>query len=178
MYELIILAYLAQRAASGYQIMKVVNDAVGPYARISKGRLYPLLGRLSTDGLIRTADRDGDGGRARVYRLTPAGHRRLTEILTDTSTNPGTYPRLFTFKAMMIDLLEPEQRRRLLDHYRDYCHQHINHLRTEADQLEQADPAGPPQAANIARVIRHQIRHWQLDLELVDALDDRRREHL
>ncbi len=169
MYELIILAYLAQRATSGYQIMKVVNDAVGPYARISKGRLYPLLGRLETQGLIRPT---ADPGRATVYELTPSGHDRLIEILTDTESNPGGYQRLFGFKAMVIDLLTPAQRDRVLAHYRDYCQRHIEHLRAEAEELERAaTDGGPPRLGQgIARVLRHQIRHWQLELDLVAAL--------
>jgi DNA-binding PadR family transcriptional regulator len=168
MYELIILAYLAQRAASGYQILKVANDAVGPFTRISKGRLYPLLGRLERDGLLRQLDTDG--GRARVFELTGSGRERLTRLLTDTSASLGNYQRIFAFKAMMIDLLETEQRRLVLDHYRDYCQRHIDHLGAEADQLEQPGEGQPPQAANIARVMRHQIRQWQLELHLVDAL--------
>ncbi len=52
MYELIILSQLMVQPAHGYMIAKIINDMIGPYARISNGRLYPLLSKLEKSGLI------------------------------------------------------------------------------------------------------------------------------
>ena len=46
MYEFIILAQLMNGPAHGYLIAKIINDMIGPFARISYGRLYPLLAKL------------------------------------------------------------------------------------------------------------------------------------
>ena len=49
MYELIILALLRYHHFHGYLIAKIINDIVGPYAKISNGRLYPLLAKLEKE---------------------------------------------------------------------------------------------------------------------------------
>jgi DNA-binding PadR family transcriptional regulator len=170
MYELVILAYLAQRQANGYQILKVVNDAIGPFARLSKGRFYPLLSQLEERGFIRAVPAAGSG---RTYTVTRAGRRRLEELLVDTEAYPGNYQRVFTLKAMVLDMLSPRRRRALVEHYRAYCLANIRHLAAEADELERtaAEGSGPPLAGSIARVMRHQLRRWELELELVAQLE-------
>ena len=59
MYELIILSILIREKAHGYLIASIINDIIGPYARISNGRLYPLLARLEELGMIVAVDESG-----------------------------------------------------------------------------------------------------------------------
>src|SRR6266704_2197554 len=42
MYEFIVLAQLMHGPAHGYLIAKIINDVIGPYARLSYGRLQRL----------------------------------------------------------------------------------------------------------------------------------------
>jgi DNA-binding PadR family transcriptional regulator len=166
----VILAYLAQREANGYQILKVVNDAIGPFARMSKGRFYPLLNQLEQRGLIRAVKSERP---SRTYRLTPAGRRRLRLLMLDTQASAGSYQRMFTLKAMVLELLPGGDQEGLVEHYKQYCETNIEHLRAEAHELEQlaATRTGPPFAAAIARVMRHEVRRWQLELEFVAELE-------
>ena len=55
MYELIILSLLMRWNAHGYLIASIINDMIGPYAKVSNGRLYPLLAKLEEQGLIEKA---------------------------------------------------------------------------------------------------------------------------
>lgn len=178
MYELIALASLSQSPASGYQIAKVINDAIGPYARISNGRLYPLLRELEAGGLIRLTSGSGGARRVRAYEITARGGDRLRELMMDTSSNPGDYQRIFHLKATVLGILEPAKRMQLLEHYRSYSQAHIRHLAARADELETlaAEESGPPhELAAAARLTRHRIRQWRLEVDLVDEL---RREDL
>ncbi len=73
MYEFIILSQLMHGPAHGYLIAKIINDMIGPYARISYGRLYPLLAKLEQNGLI-TAEKAVPSGQPgdrqlRIYTL-------------------------------------------------------------------------------------------------------------
>src|SRR5260370_7789901 len=52
MYEFLILSQLMKNSAHGYLIAKIINDIIGPYARVSNGRLYPLLAKMEQAGLI------------------------------------------------------------------------------------------------------------------------------
>ena len=51
-YELIILGTLMVGPFHGYLIAKIVQNILGPYGKISAGRLYPLLTKLEEGGLI------------------------------------------------------------------------------------------------------------------------------
>lgn len=55
MYELIILSLLMRSPSHVYLIVKITNDQIGPWAKISSGTLYPLLTRMEQVGLIARA---------------------------------------------------------------------------------------------------------------------------
>ena len=46
MYEFLILSHLMKNSAHGYLIARIIDDIIGPYARVSNGRLYPLLAKM------------------------------------------------------------------------------------------------------------------------------------
>jgi hypothetical protein len=77
MYELVILGLLMRWPAHGYFIANVINDMIGPYARLSNGPLYPLLAKLEQEGLIvsRTSTEETPRGewQVRSYEITAAG---------------------------------------------------------------------------------------------------------
>lgn len=54
MYELIILSLLMREPIHGYLISKIINDIIGPLAKVSHGWLYPRLAKLEQEGLIVT----------------------------------------------------------------------------------------------------------------------------
>jgi len=179
MYELIILSQLMRHPAHGYLIARIINDMIGPYARISNGRLYPLLSKLEQSGLIVPYD-EGSAGRQgdrqlRPYKITEDGRRRFRELMMDTTSNPGDYQKLFLHKAPLLDLLKPSERLRLIDHYINYCQSHVLHIMGEADDLIQEWPNwgpewGPSQSEAVLNVMQHMIDQWQLELEWAKSL--------
>ncbi len=63
-------------ARHGYALAQRITElGLGP---VRGGALYPVLGRLESDGVIESLWQAGDGGPGKkVYSLTDAGHRRL-----------------------------------------------------------------------------------------------------
>ena len=179
MYEMIILALLARWPLHGYLIAKITNDILGPYARLSSGRLYPLLAKLEAAGLIVVADdaaSTSDGRRQRRYAITDAGRQRVHELLMDTTSNLGDYQRIFWFKVPNLDLLTLEERLYLLDHYITYCQSHIFHYTAEIADMPAHHEHFREQAKYrqaVIEVLEHMLRRWRLDLE--DALQWRAR---
>lgn len=48
---------------------------------VTEGTIYPILGRLTREGLLRAEWIEGEAPHARkYYHLTPAGRRRLSEM--------------------------------------------------------------------------------------------------
>jgi DNA-binding PadR family transcriptional regulator len=188
MYEFIILAQLMHGPAHGYLIAKILNDMIGPYARLSPGRLYPLLAKLEQNGLIAAASdvQKGQQGdrQLRIYQITDAGQMRFQVLMRDTSSNPGDYQRLFAHKVTAFRFISPAERLRLIEHYLNYCQAHIFHLQGEAEDLVREAAISNQrefvyQRLNtytleaILNVMQHTIDQWQLELAWAKSLRER-----
>ncbi|MEV6397702.1 helix-turn-helix transcriptional regulator [Streptomyces sp. NPDC051907] len=75
---LALAAVLADGDRHGYALVQELT-ARG-FGTVRGGALYPVLGRLETEGVVEARWEPGDGGPGRkVYRLTDAGRARLRE---------------------------------------------------------------------------------------------------
>ncbi len=79
--ELLILRTLAPGEKHGYEIAEWIHAASAEALSVEEGALYPALHRLEVRGLL-TAEWDvsANNRRAKYYRLTPNGRRRLRDI--------------------------------------------------------------------------------------------------
>ncbi len=204
MYEFFILSQLMHGSAHGYLIAKIINDMIGPYARISYGRLYPLLAKLEQGGLIEVDsggqegereqhEQDGHRGipgdrNLRIYRITDAGRLRFHFLMSDTSSNPGDYQKLFEHKIAAFAYISPSERLRLIDHYITYCQAHVFHMQAEAidlvrkvaemEDLHRDAPhiaRGFPRMDSasleyIVKMMQHLIDRWEHEIEWVRSL--------
>jgi DNA-binding PadR family transcriptional regulator len=190
LYEFIVLAQLMHGPAHGYLIAKIINDMIGPYARISYGRLYPLLAKLEQNGLIE-AVRESKGEQEvqhhdrnlRIFKITDDGRVRFLLLMSDTSSNPGDYAKLFSHKVTAFAFIAPTERLRLINHYITYCQAHVFHLQAEAvdlvrkmtemDELYRVSPQmaqGFPRLGNeslecAVSVMQHTIDQWEHEIE-------------
>ncbi|TQR46401.1 PadR family transcriptional regulator [Paenibacillus popilliae] len=170
MYELIILGFLMRSNSHGYRISKIINDMIGPYAKISSGRLYPLFEKLSTSGFI-TIVQDVDNSqsketRQREYEITEGGKNRFRQLMMDTTTNMGEYRKLFGFKFIFIDLLQVSERLYLLDHYINYCQTHIFYIESEMEDLQHRPVDYLTTSLNI---MEHNKSKWLLEIQWANS---------
>ena len=186
MYEFLILSHLMKNSAHGYLIASIINDIIGPYARVSNGRLYPLLAKLEQAGLIavRTEPASAPPGdrQLRVYEITEAGRKRWRALMLDTTLNPGEYQKLFPLKVTDFAFLDLSERLRLIDHYMHYCQAHIIHLTIQMEEVLHESPSWWPEndpalnKAHVERVIRvmqHYIDVWQLEYDWAKGLREK-----
>lgn len=185
MYELIVLTLLSRHPMHGYLIASVISDIIGPFARISNGRLYPLLAKLEGEGLIALqeapdAEPPGAGARGRhqrSYAITESGRQRLHRLMMDTTSNPGDYGRLFWLKVPSLDVLQLHERLYLVDHFIAYCQTHVFHLNGEAESLRrdvvQRAYMSQEQLDATLLVMRHLVAEWQLAADDARALRER-----
>lgn len=178
MYELIILSLLSKAPFHGYLIAKIINDVVGPYTRISNGRLYPLLARLEQGGFIRFAGETSlEHSKTRPvqsYEITEQGRQRFYHLMMDVTSNPGDYQRIFNYKTAMFDLIPFGDRLKLIDHYINYCHNQIYHIQTEKTDMETNAEMRKTQAPvdRIIEMMAHRQRQWELEKEWALYLRD------
>ncbi|SFV08948.1 MULTISPECIES: PadR family transcriptional regulator [Alicyclobacillus] len=170
MYELVILGFLMRSVSHGYRIVKIINDIIGPYAKLSSGRLYPLFEKLARDGQIEATNAQGKGTRQREYIITEKGKQRFHQLMMDTVSNPGEYKKLFQMKMVFWDLIEPNEQLYLLDHYRNYCQTHIFHLDHEIEDLQNRHRDIGDYVESSISVMTHIKAEWELELEWVEKM--------
>lgn len=181
MYELIILSLLMRWPAHGYLIAHIINDIIGPYAKVSNGRLYPLLAKLEEQGLIAAhveTEKTHKGERhLRSYEITEDGRKRFQDLMMDTTSNPGDYQRIFLQKVSVLEFLKPAERLYLLDHYSNYCQAHVLHLTAEAEDLvrnvHNKHYMSPSRLEAIVSVMQHMADQWRLELDWIRSLREK-----
>jgi len=125
----VVLAMLAKEPSYGYQLRARLDDALGPLGDgLNAGHIYVTLGRLEKAGLVVSERLPGLADRPdrKVYGLTPAGHQRVAEWLTEVG---WPKPDLAEFHLKLVaaaaaGLADPiaivdTQRRELLRRLRD-----------------------------------------------------------
>ena len=181
MYELIILSLLMREPIHGYLISKIINDIIGPVAKVSHGWLYPRLAKLEKEGLI-VASLEGDAGKQgerqlRTYQITEDGRKRFYQLMMDTTSNPGEYSRFFWQKVSFLAYLHPAERLHLIDHYINYCQTHILHLKAQAKNLVEGEvqyhAMDLTQLEATLHILRRSTNHWQVDLEYANSLHEK-----
>ena len=181
MYELIILSLLMREPIHGYLISKIINDIIGPIAKVIHGWLYPRLAKLEQEGLI-AASLEGDEGKQgerqlRIYQITEDGRKRFHQLMMDTTSNPGEYSKFFWQKASFLEYLHPAERLHLIEHYINYCQTHILHLKAQAKNLIEGEvqyhAMDLTQLEATLHILRRSTSHWQVDLEYASSLREK-----
>ena len=76
--DMMVLRTLSAGPANGYEIAKAIERLSDDVLAVDHGSLYPALQRLERNGVITGKwEISSTNRRARYYRLTPAGRRRL-----------------------------------------------------------------------------------------------------
>jgi DNA-binding PadR family transcriptional regulator len=179
MYELIVLSLLIRWPMHGYLIAKITNDLIGPWAKVSSGTLYTILTRMEQDGRIAvvTDRQEPTRGerRSRTFSITDEGRTRFRQLMMDTASNLGDYQNVFRYKFGYLDVLRPEERLLLLNHYINYCQTSILHVQREMDGLPQelANYPNPAYLDNLLEVMRHVVAQWQAELDWARRMRER-----
>jgi len=77
--ELLVLKTIALEPLHGYGIARRIEQVSNGVFKVTLGSLYPALQRLEKDGLVEAEWKASENGRrARYYRITASGRRRLS----------------------------------------------------------------------------------------------------
>ncbi len=161
MQQEVVLAILAKEPAQGSQLRARLDRALGALGEaINDGQIYVTLSRLEKAGLV-TRGAAGSNDR-KVYQLTPAGHARIAEWLSEVS---WPRPDLAEFHLKLIaaaqaGLADPldivdAQRRELLRRLRD------------AQRLAMAEPDG----SEAGLLLEGIVLRLQADLRWLEACE-------
>lgn len=109
------LGMLADRPASGYDLTRRFDEALGRHAWHARhSQIYPELKRLAEEGLVTVID-EGPRGR-RTYDVTDAGRAELREWLR-AYPETGVVRNEYALRLFLLGSLEPAEARSLLEKY-------------------------------------------------------------
>jgi transcriptional regulator len=84
----------------GYGIARRIEQISGDLLAVNQGTLYPVLLKLEQEGAIQSDWGTSDNNRrARFYRLTAAGRRRLTAETRDWAQTTALIDRFIAARA-------------------------------------------------------------------------------
>jgi PadR family transcriptional regulator PadR len=84
----------------GYGIARRIEQISGDLLAVNQGTLYPVLLKLEQEGTVASAWGTSDHNRrARFYRLTAAGRRRLRAETREWTETTALIDRFITVKA-------------------------------------------------------------------------------
>ncbi len=181
MYELLALALLMHWPLYAYLIAEIANHILGPWERISRGTLSSLLTKLEQEGLIAPADPTQvpfpSDRPSRVFALTAAGRERFYQLMMDTTSNQGTYQRLFRIKALNLEYVSPEDQLSLVDHYLSYCQMGLRYQQAEAQDFA-SNPIKQGSVSSFYSAVALDLmelvsQQWRLELAWAQRLRER-----
>ena len=101
----LILRLLAEKPRHGYEIIKSVERITKGKWKPAAGTLYPILDKMSREGLIevyRVESEGVKGGRRVIYKLTERGWRELIRILESSVDYKFDFLRYYLIDACRI----------------------------------------------------------------------------
>ncbi len=131
-----ILGFLTHRPMSGYDIKQQIEGSTENFWSESFGQIYPILGRLTEQGLIEKEDGGGAGKRTRhVYTITEAGREALLAWLHEPTAPPKVRIELL-LKLFFGGEIDGETQRRHIETYRTGIAADVERYREIHRQLE------------------------------------------
>ena len=128
--DYVVLGMVRIGCRTGYEVKQMVEMSIRFYWTISHVQIYPALRRLEERGLLEGKD-DPRGRRARrVYEITEAGERALSDWLLAASDIPFELRDLGMVKLFFADAIDETRARILLANVRERSEQRLAVLRT------------------------------------------------
>ncbi len=81
--KLVILGFLKNHSASGYDIKKFIKEDLGIFSELKNYSIYYPLSKMEKEGLIAKRQNGGKGIRKYLYSITPKGEREFLKLCKD-----------------------------------------------------------------------------------------------
>jgi DNA-binding PadR family transcriptional regulator len=110
-----LLGVLAARPMSGYELSQFFDSSPGWVWTAPHSQIYPLLGKMQSDGVIESEDQvRGTKLRRKVYSITPDGLDELTAWIGTPHPGVGSRDPLLT-QALLFDMVDPHRAAAVLE---------------------------------------------------------------
>ncbi|MDQ3767791.1 MAG: PadR family transcriptional regulator [Actinomycetota bacterium] len=162
----VVLGLLERRPRSGYDLVAFADRSIAYFWPVSRSLVYRELGRLVELGLVAatevTQEKLPD---KRLYSLTEQGKQALERWLDEPGFEEVRYRNGFLVKLFLGGRMAHEQRKDLLEEYREAIETELTDLTATVARLER-DPG-----ARLATLTAlHGVRQMQARLTWIDEV--------
>jgi PadR family transcriptional regulator AphA len=141
-----LLGLLAERPASGYDLLKRFEGSLAFVWPATQSQLYTELNKLADAGLTLVGE-EGPRGR-KEYAITDEGRSELSRWLTETRPEGGVRNE-HVLRTFFLWALTPADARAYFEHEAERAQSYLDRLQDVADHVEFRDN-GPDRFARIA----------------------------
>lgn len=168
--QLIILGQLIEKPSHGYAIKQTLDCIIGTRKKISWGSLYPILGKLEKEALIKKVRSQQAGGPTqKTYSITSKGQNHFLKLMAQSDYASGDGRVIFRYKLLFFDKISKKLRMKIIKDYQKCCQDGMqlvkNHLREIG---RQGFP--PDKLPYISEDLQHSLRIYELEKEWTDKL--------
>ncbi|MBI5343557.1 MAG: PadR family transcriptional regulator [Deltaproteobacteria bacterium] len=129
----ILLGFLMNRSMTGYELKKAFSISFSFFSGLSYGSIYPALGKMEKEGLIRMqAEMRKSGPNRKICTITAEGRKVFLETLKEPFAFEGTKS-IFLTRLFFFAHLAPEERR-------SSAHRYFESVRQVEKTLQRARP--------------------------------------
>jgi DNA-binding PadR family transcriptional regulator len=158
--DLLILGAVHSHSIHGYALAAGLEQGLGKALGLKRPSVYACLKRLEERGLLRhTVKRDSPYPERRVYSVTAKGKKELSRLVHSSAERTVDTMVPLAVVVAFLDLLPEEEQQAVL-------RQSQVALRAALDQLTSV----PAHEGHAGRALELLHRHYELDLEAVEAL--------
>lgn len=168
MLILIILGQLVEGSSHGYAIKQTLDRILGMRKKISWGSLYPILGKLEKEKLIKKiVSRQDSGPTQKIYSITTKGKKIFFELMAQSGYDSGDARTIFRYKLLFFNKIKPELRTEIVKRYRQYC---LDSMKAVGQHLEELKKQKSKKTIYILEVLKHSLEVYRLEKEWAEKL--------
>jgi PadR family transcriptional regulator, regulatory protein AphA len=128
-----VLGLLALQPSNGYELTQRFDRSLSNAWHASHSQIYPELARLEAAGMVEVV---GEGARrSRTWAVTGAGREELRRWMVETEPHRGQRNESMV-RLFLASLLEPDERRAVLERDLRYVDEQAAVLRAVAEQID------------------------------------------
>lgn len=168
--QLIILGQLIEKPSHGYAIKYTLDCIIGTRKKISWGSLYPILGKLEKESLIKKIRSQQKSGPAqKIYSITPKGRNYFLKLISKSDYVSGDGRIIFRFKLLFFDKVDKKNRIKIITDYKKYCQ---NNIKLTEHHLREIEKQGfsPEKLPYISEDLQHSLKAYRLEEEWTNKL--------
>jgi PadR family transcriptional regulator, regulatory protein AphA len=163
----VVLGLLATQPATGYELTRKFDISLANAWHASHSQIYPELARLEEAGMVEVV---GEGARnSKTFDITGAGREELRRWLLESEPNRAQRSET-AVRWFLLALLEPADRRAVLERELEHAEAHEQMLRETAERIDASGGHAFRPTVDLGLRTTMVMREW-LREQLADAAD-------